>query len=282
MLVVAARPIISPRQSERLVANLWQLAIGSRLGLHIIHLGRDGEAPALAVHSPNRSLEGDAAELLASSTDSAVLSADLLPDLICSAPRVGVYHLQPVSRNFQSNSQAWGWDRADNLSHLYALLRKTPPGQIAGVALAFLPLQELQGVTVFTAYAVGPPRAEVTRHAYGLAATYAGTGVRVRRPLAQRRWLSRAMQARVSIGMAQVRRHDGGDQRMADHLAAAPAERVLGLGGPGGDQAAGVHGHDPGAHQGRKGGRADRVVHVHAHSGRFGSRAKSVQSASKN
>lgn len=207
MLMVTARPIISPRQSERLVTNLWQLAIGSRLGLHILHLGRDGEPPTLAVHSPNRALEQDAADLVASSTQGEVRNADLLPDLVCAAPQVGVYHLQPASRNFQSNSQSWGWDRADNLIHLYTLLRRTPPGQIAGVTLAFMPLQQVQGVTVFTTFAVGPESQQVVRHAYGLAATYAGTGVQVRRPLAQRRWLSRAMHAQVSIGMAQVRRH---------------------------------------------------------------------------
>jgi hypothetical protein len=207
MLIVRARPIISPFQSERLVANLWQLAIGSSLGLHIIHLGRDGEPPALAVHSPNRALEQDAARLISSSTAGTVVNADLLPDLVCAAPRVGVYHLQPTSRNFQSNSRSWGWDRADNLIHLYALLKTTPPGQIAGVTLAFVPLQSVQGVTVITAFAVGSAGQQVARHAYGLAATYAGTGVRVRRPLAQRRWLSRAMRAQVSISMAQVRHH---------------------------------------------------------------------------
>jgi hypothetical protein len=207
MMIVNARPIISPRQSERLVANLWQLAIGSRLGLHVLHLGRAEEGPCLAVHSPNRALERDAADLVASTTQAEARDAQLLPDLICAAPSVSVYHLQPVPRNFQSNSQSWGWDRADNLIHLYTLLGRTPAGSIAGITLAFLPLQQVQGVTLVTAFAVGPAGRDVSRQAYGLAATYAGTGVRVRRPVAQRRWLSRAMQAQVSIGMAQVRRH---------------------------------------------------------------------------
>src|SRR2546425_927014 len=121
MLLVSARPIISPRQSERLVANLWQLAIGSRLGLNILHLGHDDDAAALAVHSPNPALE--------------------------------------------------------------------------------------PGVTALPASAAAPPGRRVARHAYGVAATYAGTGVRVRRPLAQRRWLSRAMRAQVSVGLAPMRRH---------------------------------------------------------------------------
>jgi hypothetical protein len=136
-----------------------------------------------------------------------VRNADLLPDLVCAAPEVGVYHLQPVARNFESNSQSWGWDRADNLGHLYALLRRTPPPLIAGVTLAFMPLQQLQGVTVLTAFAAGPAGRQVARLAYGVAATYAGTGVRVRRPMAQRRWLSRAMRAQVSLGLAPMRRH---------------------------------------------------------------------------
>jgi hypothetical protein len=207
MLLVRTRPIISPRQAERLVANLWQLAVGSRLGLHILHLGWTDEPPVLAVSSPNRALELDASDLVATSTQGEVQDGDILPDLICAAPRVAAYHLQPTARDLQSNSQSWGWDRADNLLHLFNLLRRTPPGQIAGVTVAFMSLQGVQGVTVLTAFAVGPAHERMTRHAYRIASTYAGTGVRVRRPFLQRRWLSRAMRTQVSIGMAQVRRH---------------------------------------------------------------------------
>jgi hypothetical protein len=207
MVIVRPQPIVSPRQSERLAATLWQLAVGSSLGLHIVHFGREGEAPALGVLSPNPAVERDAAMLLASSTAGEVESANLLPDLICTAPAVGAYHLQPTSRGFESNSASWGWDRADNLINLYALLRATPPGQIAGVAAVFVPLPNLQCVAVLTVYAAGPNDQELRRRAFGLAATYAGTGARVRRPLVQRRWLIGAMRAQVSIGMAQMRRH---------------------------------------------------------------------------
>lgn len=207
MLLVKASPIISPRQAERLVANLWQLAIGSRLALHVVQFGKCDGPPALAIAAPNRALERDAADLIATGTQGEVQEADILPDLVCAAPRIGVYHLQPAARSLQSNSESWGWDRADNLLHLYHLLRQTSPGVIAGVALVFMPLQDMQGAAVLTAFAAGPAGHPVLRHAYRLAATYAGTGVKVRRPLMQRRWLRRCMRSQVSLGLAPLRGH---------------------------------------------------------------------------
>jgi hypothetical protein len=205
--LVRADPIVSPGQAERLLANLWQLAIGSRLALHVIQLGHCDRAPALAVTAPNRALERDAADLMATGTRGEIQEADIVPELVCAAPRIGVYHLQPVARSLQSNSQSWGWDRADNLLHLYHLLRRTTPGVIAGVALVFVPLQNMQGAAVLTAFAAGPEGYPVLRHAYRLAATYAGTGVKVRRPLMQRRWLRRCMRMQVSLGLAPLRGH---------------------------------------------------------------------------
>ena len=207
MHLVRADPIISPRQAERLLANLWQLAIGSRLALHVIQLGHCDGPPALAVATPNRALERDAIDLVATGTRSEVQEADIVPELICAAPSIGVYHLQPTARGLQSNSESWGWDRADNLLHLYHLLRRTCPGVIAGVGLVFVPLQHMQGAAVLTAYAAGPAGSPVLRLAYRLAATYAGTGVKVRRPLMQRRWLRRCMRSQVSLGLAPLRGH---------------------------------------------------------------------------
>ncbi len=207
MLLVKANPIISPRQAERLVANLWQLALGSSIALHVVQLGHCDGPPALAVATPNRALERDAADLVATGTRGEVQEADILPELVCAAPAVGVYHLQPAARSLQSNSESWGWDRADNLLHLYDLLGRTSPGVIAGVALVFVPLQSMQGAAVLTAFAAGPAGSPVLRHAYRLAATYAGTGVRVRRPFMQRRWLRRCMSSRVSLGLAPLRGH---------------------------------------------------------------------------
>jgi hypothetical protein len=189
------------------VANLWQLAVGNRLGLHILHLGRRNEAPVLGVCAHNQALEHDAAELIAAGTRGQVQNADVVRELICAAPRLGVYHLQPVARKLQTNSQSWGWDRAENLIHLYDMLRETPPGEIAGVTLVFFPLQNVQAAIVLTAFAAGPRDQEVQRHAFRLASTYAGTGVQVRRPILPRRWLERAMHVEISLAQAQVRRH---------------------------------------------------------------------------
>ena len=78
---------------------------------------------------------------------------------------------------------------------------------IAGAALVFVPLGGMQGAVVLTAFAAGPSDHPVLRHAYRLAATYAGTGVKVRRPLMQRRWLRRCMRSQVSLGLAPLRGH---------------------------------------------------------------------------
>jgi hypothetical protein len=214
MLLVRVRPIISPKQAERLVANLWQLAIGSSLALHVVQLGHCDGPPPLGVATPNPALERDAADLVAAGTRGEVQEAGIVPDLVCAAPRVAAFHLQPAARRLRSNSESWGWDRADNLLHLYDLLTRTRPGTMAGAALVFVPLQDMQGAAVLTAYAAGPvsglayPAGEpVLRLAYRVAATYAGTGVRVRRPLMQRRWLRRCMSGQVSLGLAPFRGH---------------------------------------------------------------------------
>lgn len=207
VLLVTARPIISPRQAERMVANLWQLAIGSSLALHVIQLGRCDQPAALAVASPNSALERDAADLVASGVQAEARDAGIVPELMCAAPSVGVYHMQPMARGLQSNSQSWGWDRADNLLHLYDLLNRTSPGVIAGVGLVFVPLRDMRCAAILTAYAVGLAHQAVERYAYRLASTYAGTGVKVRRPLMPRRWLRRCMGTQVSLGLAPMRRH---------------------------------------------------------------------------
>src|SRR5207302_11480603 len=118
-----------------------------------------------------------------------------------------VRHITPTYRGFQTNTKSWGWDRADNLHDTYELLGKVQPGLIAGFALAFRTLPQLRAATAMAVFAAGPTSMDTERLAFSLAATYAGTGARVSRLLNPRRFLRRALQARVSTSVSWFRPH---------------------------------------------------------------------------
>ena len=206
MHLIASRPIISPRQAERLMSALWQQSAGSTLALFL--LGRGDEKPVLATASPNPLIEEDAAEVIARAVDAtAVEPGFVLVEEVLSAPHVGVRHITPVYRGFKSDSQAWGWDRADNLHDTYDMLRRVPPGRIAGFALAFRTLPGLVAATSMLVFAASTEEHESQRAAYALAATFAGTGARVSRLLNPRRFLRRTLRAQVATSVSWLRPH---------------------------------------------------------------------------
>jgi hypothetical protein len=205
MRLITGSPIISPRQGERLVSVLWQQSAGSTLSLFLI--GRGDGRPTLGVTSPNPLIEEDAAEIISRAVKGEVEPGFLLTEELLAAPRVGVRHITPIYRGFKSDSQSWGWDRADNLHDTYQLLAGVPAGQLAGFALAFRTLPALRAATTMTAFAAGTDKLEAERLAYSLGATYAGTGARVARLLNPRRFLRRALRAQVSTSISWLRPH---------------------------------------------------------------------------
>jgi hypothetical protein len=203
--LIAERPIISPKQAERLMSVLWQQSAGSTLALFLV--GRGDGRPQLGVASPNRLVAEDAADVVARAVDGAAEPGFVLIEEILSAPHLGVRHITPMYRGFRTDSQSWGWDRADNLHDTYDLLRRVPAGRVAGFVLAFRTLPGLLGLTSMMVFAAGGDRAEVERVVYSLAATYAGTGARVSRLLNPRRFLVRGMRAQVSTTISWLRPH---------------------------------------------------------------------------
>ena len=205
MQLVPSRPILSPRQAERLMSALWQQTAGSTLALLL--LGRGDGQPVLGTASANRLVEEDAADVIARAVESAAEPGFVLLEEILSAPFVGVRHITPVFRDFKADTRAWGWDRADNLHDTYDLLARVPPGRIAGFVLAFRTLPGLNAATSMLVFAAGGVRHESERAAFALAATYAGTGARVSRLVNPRRFLRRTLNAQVATSVSWLRPH---------------------------------------------------------------------------
>jgi hypothetical protein len=205
MRIVPSRPIISPRQAERLMSALWQQSAGSTLALFL--LGRGDGKPVLGAASRNPLVEEDAADVIARAVESEAEPGFVLVEEILSAPYLGVRHITPVFRNFRADTRAWGWDRADNLHDTYDLLARVEPGRIAGFALAFRTLPGLNAATSMLVFAAGNVEHESERMSFALASTFAGTGARVQRLLNPRRFLRRALRAQVATTVSWLRPH---------------------------------------------------------------------------
>jgi hypothetical protein len=203
--LIPSQPIISPRQAERLMSALWQQSAGSTLALFL--LGRGDGQPILGAASPNPLVEEDAADVIARAVEATSEPGFVLVEEILSAPCVGVRHITPIFRDFKSDSQSWGWDRADNLHDTYDLLSRVPPGRIAGFGLAFRTLPGLVAATSMTVFAAGSVDHETQRSAFALASTFAGTGARVARLLNPRRFLRRTLHAQVATSVSWLRPH---------------------------------------------------------------------------
>jgi len=203
--LVAERPIISPKQAERLMSVLWQQSAGSTLSLFLI--GRGDGRPLLGATSPNPLIAEDAADVIARAVEGTAEPGFVLIEEILAAPHIGVRHVTPMYRGFRSDSQSWGWDRADNLHDTYDLLTRVEPGRIAGFVLAFRTLPGLNAATAMMVFAAGTDRDETERAVYALAATYAGTGSRISRLVNPRRFLLRGLRAQVSTSISWLRPH---------------------------------------------------------------------------
>lgn len=201
MLILRGAKLQTPRHAEALITNLWQLASGSRggdtIGLYILGLG-DREH-VLAISSPNFTIERMAAEMVARDSGANLEEGSLLVHQIMADPEIAAYHLVPAWRNFRNNSQNWGWQRTDSLITTYSTLSLVVPGQIAGAAVVFRPLPGMMAASTITSFASGPGAAEI---AYQVGSSYAWVGVKVLRPVLQRRWLRRCLQVQVPTALS--------------------------------------------------------------------------------
>ena len=195
MQLVEACPLPTPADAERLLADVWQLTTGRGVGLFLFGLG---ERVVLGVHSAHVSVEEAAASMIADQCGAAVEPGGIVTEIVDTAVAVASVNLVPTDRRLAVESRTYGWQRTDPLRGTFLVLANPPRGVITGLALGLRALPDLGfavslGAFAASASAGAAAPGEVAR----LAASLGGVGVRVRRPLGQRRAARRMLGAMV-------------------------------------------------------------------------------------
>ncbi|HWF56769.1 MAG TPA: hypothetical protein VG520_00270 [Candidatus Dormibacteraeota bacterium] len=188
MYLIEACPVPTPADAERLVADLWQLTAGRGLGLFVFGVG---DRVMLGVSATHSGIEATAASMIADQCGSAVEAGWMVGEMIDAASEVAAVNLVPTNRHIAVESRTFGWQRTDPLRGTFLALVSAPPGALAGVALSLRALPDLGFALSLGVFAAGPAAAA---RVAGVASTLGGVGVRLRRPLLQRRAARRMAQ----------------------------------------------------------------------------------------
>ena len=239
MQLVEACPLPTPADAERLLAGLWQLTTGRGLGLFLFGLG---DRVMLGVHSAQVSVEEAAASMVADQCGGAIEPGGIVAEIVDSAAGVAAVNLVPTERHLAVESRTYGWQRTDPLRGTFLVLANPPPGVLTGLAVGLRALPDLGFAVSLGAFAAATaPGAAAASEVARLAASLGGVGVRVRRPLGQRR-AARRMLAAVVRRPVSVRRVEvvatcwhppyGGeaDLPLTTRLTAAPTARLAARG----------------------------------------------------
>jgi hypothetical protein len=160
---------------------LWQLTAGRGLALFLFGLG---DRVMLGVTSSHDSVEEAAASTIADQCGGAVETGWMIPEMADAASELAAVNLVPTDRHLTVESRTFGWQRSDPLRGTYLALANTPVGVLTGVALSLRAIPDLAFAVSLGAFAAGPSaRSQAVR----LAASFGGVGVRLRRPIRQRR-----------------------------------------------------------------------------------------------
>jgi hypothetical protein len=179
--LVEACPVPTPADAERLLADLWQLTAGRGLGLFLLGLG--GRA-TLGVTATHPAVAEAAASTIADQCGGAVETGWIVPEMVRAASEIASVNLVPTDRRLAVESSTYGWQRSDPLRGTFLALDNQPVDTLAAVALSLRALPGLGFALSLGAFAAGPAAStQVAR----LAATFGGIGVRLRRPILQRR-----------------------------------------------------------------------------------------------
>ena len=200
MIIINSAKIKAPVQGERLVNNLWQMSLGTTLGLYII--GTGDRKTVLAVSSPNQLVEDEAASLIVADCDASSEEGDLIPEQILAHRELSTYHLVPAFRGTRENSKSWGWQRVDPLNGTFAALERVPEETIAGFGLTMRSLPGDKAAAIMCVFSSGPQSKMI---AYKIASSFAGIGVKVVKPALQRRFVHRSMQVKVPVLLSFLR-----------------------------------------------------------------------------
>jgi hypothetical protein len=186
--LIEACPVPTPADAERLLADLWQLTAGRALGLFLLGTG---DRVMLGVTAAHSGTEQAAASVIADQCGGAVEFDWMVSQVIDAASDVAAVSLVPTNRHIAVESHNFGWQRTDPLRGTFRSLVNRPEGSLAGVALSLRALPDLGFVVSLGVFAAGP---SARTHAARLASSFGGIGVRLRRPLLQRRSARRMVQ----------------------------------------------------------------------------------------
>jgi len=179
--LIEACPVPTPADAERLLADLWQLTAGRGLGLFLLGIG---DRVMLGVAAAHSGIEATAASMIADQCGGSVEVGWMVSEMIDAASDVAAVNLVPTNRHIAVESRTFGWQRTDPLRGTFLALVNGPQGALAGVALSLRALPDLGFALSLGVFAAGPAAAtQVAR----VASTFGGVGVRLRRPLRQRR-----------------------------------------------------------------------------------------------
>lgn len=181
VFLIEACPVPTPADAERLLADLWQLTAGRGLGLFLFGLG---ERVMLGVSSPHSGIEETAASTIADQVGGTVELGWMVAEIVDSAAEIAAVNLVPTNRHLALESRTFGWQRSDPLRATFLALVNTPHSTVTGVALSLRALPDLGFAMSLGAFAAGLSAAG---HAARVSASFGGVGVRLRRPLLQRR-----------------------------------------------------------------------------------------------
>jgi hypothetical protein len=171
----------TPADGERLLADLWQLTSGRGLGLFLLGFG---DRVMLGVTASQLGVEEAAASTIAEQCGGALETGWMVPEMLRASTSVAAVNLVPTDRHIALESRTYGWQRSDPLRGTFLALVNLPPGAMAAVALSLRALPSLGFALSLGVLAVGPAApSQVAR----VASTLGGVGVRLRRPILQRR-----------------------------------------------------------------------------------------------
>lgn len=188
MYLVEACPVPTPADAERLLADLWQLTSGRGLGLFLFGLG---DRVMLGVSAAHSGIEEAVASTIADQCGGGVEPGWMVAEMIASASEIAAVNLVPTDRHLALESRTYGWQRSDPLRGTFLALVNLPAGTLAAVALGLRALPSLEFALSLGAFAAGPSAAS---HLARVASTFGGIGVRLRRPIRQRRAADRMLQ----------------------------------------------------------------------------------------
>lgn len=230
MQLIEAYPIPTPADAERLLADLWQLTSGRALGLYLF--GLRGERVMLGVTCRHPYVEDAAAATIADHCGGAVEPGWVIPQTIDISDELAAVNMVPTDRHLVLESKTFGWQRSDPLRGVFNVLGNLGPQALAGVGMTLRSLPNLEFVVSIAAFASGPG-AGLT--AMRVASSYAGVGVKLRRPFRQRRAVKRTLAAalrrpasvsRVEIVSLFWHPPYGQDVPVSGHLAPPPGGQL--------------------------------------------------------